>query len=257
MTETDAVGTSTTQVFTGQTMSRNGGPQAEATGTFVVTTCGTGTTSCSASLQAASQLLSATGKKIRSATARIEEQVSSEILACAHMDYRAEVATLTDSGLESGSTISVTDTVKGLPSVTGVQVCYQPVGGSPPPPKTLPHCKHNGPKEPCLQSETESKGSVVAKVLLLPGDPRFHVGPEPSVVTSFSPASAAPGKKVTIKGTNLANVTGVTIGQKAAKIDTRAATKLTVTVPTGAQSGAIVVTSQAGVATSKTAFKVT
>jgi PKD repeat protein len=36
VTETDSAGTSTTQVFTGQTMSRNGGPSAEATQTFAV-----------------------------------------------------------------------------------------------------------------------------------------------------------------------------------------------------------------------------
>jgi YVTN family beta-propeller protein len=36
VTETDAVGTSTTRVFTGQTVSRNGGPGAEAQSTFTV-----------------------------------------------------------------------------------------------------------------------------------------------------------------------------------------------------------------------------
>ncbi len=36
LTETDAAGTSLTKVFTGQTMSRNGGPQARTTSTFTV-----------------------------------------------------------------------------------------------------------------------------------------------------------------------------------------------------------------------------
>ncbi len=36
MTETDAQGTSLTKVFTGQTMSRNGGPQARTSSTFTV-----------------------------------------------------------------------------------------------------------------------------------------------------------------------------------------------------------------------------
>ena len=36
VTETDAAGTSLTKVFTGQTMSRNGGPQAETSSTFDV-----------------------------------------------------------------------------------------------------------------------------------------------------------------------------------------------------------------------------
>ena len=36
VTETDSAGTSTTQVFTGQTMSKNGGPSAVASRTFTV-----------------------------------------------------------------------------------------------------------------------------------------------------------------------------------------------------------------------------
>jgi hypothetical protein len=37
VTKTSAAGTSTTKVFTGQTMSRNGGPTAKATAKLTVT----------------------------------------------------------------------------------------------------------------------------------------------------------------------------------------------------------------------------
>ena len=142
------------------------------------------------------------------------------------------------------------------PERPGVKICYQPVTGPPPPPTFLKKCSQSVPA-PCYVSLKEMRGSVIAKLKVPAGDPRFHIGGEVPVVTKFSPASATPGTKLSITGVNLSEVTGVTIGQVAAKIDTRAATKLTVTVPTGAHSGAIVVVSQAGSATSKTNVTVT
>ena len=75
----------------------------------------------------------------------------------------------------------------------------------------------------------------------------------------MSPRSqpGAPGKVVTITGTNLSEVTSATIGTAALKLDTRTATELTVTVPAGAHTGAIRVKSLAGTAISKTLFTVT
>ena len=50
LTETDSAGTSTTQVFTGQTMSRNGGPSAQTTRTVQVAAALPGTVSALAAL---------------------------------------------------------------------------------------------------------------------------------------------------------------------------------------------------------------
>jgi hypothetical protein len=55
----------------------------------------------------------------------------------------------------------------------------------------------------------EASENVVAKLVLSTGEPRFHVGGETPLVTSFSPTSAAPGKKVTVTGAKLSQVTKV------------------------------------------------
>ena len=221
----------------------------------VVSTCSTGTT-CTATINAPSQTITTTGTKLATSSATISLSVAPQVLACPRFGYLAPVATLSDSGLVSGSDLVVRATVKHLPSARGVKVCYQPVTGSPPPPTFLKKCSHSVPA-PCYISLKENRGSVIAKLKVPAGDPRFHIGGELPVVTKFSPASAAPGTKLTVTGVSLSEVTSVTIGQVAAKIDTRAATKLTVTVPTGAHSGAVVVVSQAGSATSKANFTVT
>ncbi len=69
-----------------------------------------------------------------------------------------------------------------------------------------------------MKSVKEAAGNVVAKLVLPTGDPRFRVGGEAPLVTSFSPTSAAPGKKVTGTGANLSQVTKVTIGGISARI---------------------------------------
>jgi LysM repeat protein len=82
------------------------------------------------------------------------------------------------------------------------------------------------------------------------------VHPAPTI-TSFSPASGAPGATVTIKGTNLSGATTVTIGGKVATIISDGANKIKVKVPTGAHSGVIRVTTAGGTAVSSAKFKVT
>jgi len=69
-------------------------------------------------------------------------------------------------------------------------------------------------------------------------------------VTGFSPSSPKAGKKLTIKGANLSEGTGVTIGELPAPIKKTAPTKVIVTVPAATQGGVVAVTSLAGVSTS-------
>jgi len=99
----------------------------------------------------------------------------------------------------------------------------------------------------CYKSVAETAGSVVAKLELPAGDPRYHVGGETPDVTSISPASPRPGKKLTIKGENLSEVTGVTIGGIPATITKAAPTHVSVIVPQGTTGGVVVVSSSAGV----------
>ena len=212
------------------------------------TTCTPGTTGCTATVTTPQQTVAVTGTKISSSTATITVAVATQVLSCANFSYAAQVTTLTDSGLV-GTSVSVIDTVKGLPSKKGIVICYQPVDSSPPPPVFLAQCHGSHFVPPCLKSVKEVAGSVVAVLELPPGDPRFHIGGETPLVTSIKPTSAAPGKKLTIKGVNLSEVTGVTIGGVAAHITKTAPTKVKVIVPAGAQSGTIRVSSLAGVST--------
>jgi hypothetical protein len=212
------------------------------------TTCTPGTTGCAATVTTPLQIVAVTGTKLSSSTASITVAVATQVLSCANFSYAGQVTTLTDSGLV-GTSVSVVDTVRGLPSKKGIVICYQPVEASPPPPVFLAKCHGAHFVPPCFKSVKEVAGSVVATLELPPGDPRFHVGGETPQITSIKPTSAAPGKKLSIKGVNLSEVTGVTIGGVVAHIIKAAPTKVSVIVPAGAQSGTIRVSSLAGVST--------
>ena len=81
----------------------------------------------------------------------------------------------------------------------------------------------------------------------------------PPTVTSFSPTSGPVGTPVTISGTNLLGLSGVTIGGAAvtpAPVPT-SATQIKTTVPAGALTGKVSVANDGGTATSSGTFKVT
>jgi len=83
----------------------------------------------------------------------------------------------------------------------------------------------------------------------------FRVTP---VILSFSPTSGPVGTKVTITGTSFAGATKVTFGGvKATTFSVDSSTQITATVPTGAKTGKIQVTTPGGIATSATTFTVT
>jgi hypothetical protein len=73
----------------------------------------------------------------------------------------------------------------------------------------------------------------------------------PSIL-SFTPAIAAVGAQITVTGTNLAGVTAVRVAGVAAAFTPQSATELKLTVPTGAASGRIEVSSSGGSALSAT-----
>lgn len=77
------------------------------------------------------------------------------------------------------------------------------------------------------------------------------------VISGFSPGSGAVGTQVVITGTGLTQTSKVTFGGIAATTFTKSATQVTVTVPSGAVSGKIVITTPGGTATSATIFNVT
>jgi hypothetical protein len=76
-------------------------------------------------------------------------------------------------------------------------------------------------------------------------------------ISSFSPSSGPVGTSVTITGTNFTGATAVKFNGVSATTFGVTSTSITVTVPTGATSGAISVTTPGGTATSSGTFTVT
>ena len=75
-------------------------------------------------------------------------------------------------------------------------------------------------------------------------------------ITSFSPPKGMVGSLITIGGSDLASATAATIGNKQLQIVTDTATTLTATLPPGAKTGVIRVTTPGGTARSAGRFKV-
>jgi hypothetical protein len=73
-------------------------------------------------------------------------------------------------------------------------------------------------------------------------------------IGSFSPSSGKPGKSVTISGTNFGGATKVAFNGTAATFTLKSATQLVATVPRGAATGPISVTTPGGTATSSSQF---
>ncbi len=76
-------------------------------------------------------------------------------------------------------------------------------------------------------------------------------------VASFSPAAGKPGTQVVITGTNLTGATGVAFGGvPATSVVANSSTQVTATVPKGAATGPVSVTTPAGTASSTSKFVV-
>jgi hypothetical protein len=88
--------------------------------------------------------------------------------------------------------------------------------------------------------------------------PSNAVTPVPApTITKIKPAKGKVGKKVTVKGTNLLHATSVEFNGVVAVVTKDTATQIVTTVPTGATTGSISVTTAGGTATSSKSFKVT
>jgi uncharacterized repeat protein (TIGR03803 family) len=82
----------------------------------------------------------------------------------------------------------------------------------------------------------------------------FRVIPQ---ITGFSPTSGPPGTSVTINGESFTGATSVAFGGIKGTITSVSYTKITATVPSGAKTGKISVTTPGGTATSSATFTVT
>jgi len=84
----------------------------------------------------------------------------------------------------------------------------------------------------------------------------FAVTATPPTITSFTPTEGKVGDNVTITGTNLTGATSVTFNATGASFVVNSATQITATIPTGASTGPISVTTPEGSASSLTSFVV-
>jgi hypothetical protein len=173
-----------------------------------------------------------------------------------NFDYATPVSTLSTTDFPANAALTVTEVVGNEPTTTGVKVCFG-AGANPTHGSFLHNCTA-AMRAPCLESLTESSGSVTATFLSPATDPRFWTGEAAVDLKSFSPTKGAPNSTVTIKGKNLSGVTTVVIGGSDADIQRNGstATKLQVTVPSNARTGLITVTSASGEAVSTKPFTV-
>jgi len=89
----------------------------------------------------------------------------------------------------------------------------------------------------------------------LTSNKKFRVTPQ---ITTFNPTSGPVGTSVTITGVSLTQTTKVSFGGvKATTLKVNSDTQVTATVPTGAMTGKITITTTGGTATSAGAFTVT
>ena len=82
------------------------------------------------------------------------------------------------------------------------------------------------------------------------------IEPPPPTITNFTPSAGAVGTSVTITGENLATASLVAFNGTAATFTVVSDTQITSSVPSGASTGPISVTTFSGTATSATSFTV-
>ena len=255
VTETDAAGTSTSQVFTGQTMSNNGTSDAEASAPVVITTTDcSDDNSCSAAIT--TPATTQTPAQSISVTAAAPSQPSQELtvtsgpgqLTCATKGFSVlQQVTSYVTTFTPTANVTVTDQLAGVSSTAGVKVCFV---GSNNEPQILRKCAKTSPVAPCA-TVAKISDAVQVTILVAPGDPRFRI--EGVQVLSEMPKSVAAkgviGKTIAIKGTDLlgtnsqtlptiafTSVNGSTIDGTITKFTTKA---ISVTVPNGAATGPI------------------
>ena len=255
VTETDAEGTSTTQSFTGQTVSQDGSTAAEASGAVVIaTTDCSDQSSCSVALttpatpQTPSQTIGVTAPAPGQPTQQLTATSGPGQLECTTKDFGVP-GDVTSYGttFTPTSNVTVTDTVAGTSSTSGIKVCFEGSSGAP---KYLKKCNKNLTVLPCA-TVAPVVGGVQATIVVAPGDPRFRINGIATLVES--PSSVASkgviGKTLKIKGTDLlgpngqsepmVGFTSVNGSTVIAKITSITAELIDVTVPNGAATGPI------------------
>jgi len=149
----------------------------------------------------------------------------------------------------AGTSVTITGTnLLGATSVTfgGTTAAFFTVDGPTQIIATVPVAATTGPIAVTTQVGTAASVSAFTVV----------AGPGAPTITSFSPTSGPVGTLVTINGTNFVGVLSVAFHGTPASFTVNSSTKITATVPAGATTGPIAVTTQVGTASSSTNFTV-
>ncbi|MBX3747502.1 MAG: S8 family serine peptidase [Verrucomicrobiae bacterium] len=169
------------------------------------------------------------------------------------------------------ATSAQTFEVTAGPAITS----FQPPGGAPGSTVTLQGTRFTGATAVTvggvsatfqIRSDTEIAATVPAQAttgriaVTTPGGTATSAGnftvTSAPVIGSFSPVSGGAGTAVTILGSSFTGVTAVTVNGQAAVFNVESATRIGITVPPGATTGPIAVTSPQGTATSAGSFTV-
>ncbi len=255
VTETDAAGTSTSQVFTGQTLSSHGTAAAEASAPVVITTTDcSDDTSCMAAIntpatpQTPAQSINVTAAAPGQPAQQLTVTSGPGQLNCATKGFSVveQVASYATTFTPTAN-VTVTDQLVGVTSTHGVKVCF---AGSDNVPQLLPKCARTSPVAPCA-TVAKVSGVVQVTILVAPGDPRFRIQgvQELTEMPKSVSAKGVIGQTIAIKGTELlgsnsqtlptiafTSVNGSTIDGTITKFTTKA---ITVTVPNGSATGPV------------------
>jgi YVTN family beta-propeller protein len=258
VTETDAAGTSTSQVFTGQTVSDNGGPTAVASQSFVIVAC-SANSACSGTVDNTSQDVTVSGTS--STTGLLSVSLGQQSVACGSAAAESEQVTTYSTANFTAPSLIATLTLDHDSSTNGFEMCFSSstpftdkqghsvISGD------LAKCTSVGDVAPCLISVAISGGNLIAEVSVPPGDPRMWVTP---VVSGFTPTKGAVGAKVTITGGPFKGTTGVAFNGTLTQFKVEdSGTEISAVVPAGATSGHISIITPDGAVVSKKVFTVT
>ncbi len=271
VTETDAAGTSTSQVFTGQTALRNGGPQAKASTSVVLKSQACVGKSCAATVAvpATPTAPAQTVSVVATAAATggsLSVSTSQALLTCAVRGFQGltTVNSYTPVHFTAKGYVHVVDVLKGVKTAAGVKVCFKSHGALVA--KYLAKCAVSA--APCISLVQVVATGVKVELTIPPGDPKWRVqlGTATLENPTSIPSPVVIGHNVTIAGVGLLTASRTTrpeVGFTSANqskifatIVSATPTAIVVTVPKGAAKGPVVmvwkITTKTGTVTTTT-----